>query len=231
VAGARSSWVYGLHAVRALLKRRPEGIVAAAVLRGSRAGALPELTRRLTSLGVPLQHVDRAALDRMTGDGTHQGIAVQTAGPAEIGIRELEALVLDRGRSVRLLVLDRVQDPRNLGACLRSADAAGVDAVVIPKDRSAKLTAAAVKAAAGAAETVRLARVGNLASTLHWLKAAGVWIVGADADTPRSLFDAQLGAPIALVVGGESRIGRVAEINDLQATLVRWRTGHIRILA
>lgn len=194
-----------MHAVRALLERRPEGIVAAALLRGSRAGVLPELERRLVSLGVPLQRVDRVALDRLTDGGTHQGIAVQAAGLAEIGVRDLEALVLERGRAVRLLVLDQIQDPRNLGACLRSAEAAGVDAVVIPKDRSAKLTAAAVKAAAGAAETVRLARVGNLASTLHWLKAAGVWIVGADADTPRSLFDAQLSAPIALVVGGEGR--------------------------
>jgi len=198
-------WVYGVHAVRALLDRRPEGIVAAAVLRGARSGSLPELERRLASLGVPLKRLERGEMDRLTGATAHQGIAVQTAGLAEVDVRALEALVLDRGRSVRLLVLDQIQDPRNLGACLRSADAAGVDAVVIPKDRSAKLTAAAVKAAAGAAETVRLARVGNLASTLHWLKEAGLWIVGADADTPRSVFDAQLDAPIALVVGGEGR--------------------------
>lgn len=205
MAGAKPRWIYGVHAVRALLERRPGGIAAAAVLRGARAGALPELERRIKASGIPLRRVDRADLDRLTGGGAHQGIAVQTTGLAEIGVRALEALVLDRGRALRLLVLDRIQDPRNLGACLRSADAAGVDAVVIPKDRSAKLTAAAVKAAAGAAEAVPLARVGNLASTLHWLKAAGVWIVGADAETPRRLFDAQLDTPIAIVVGGEGR--------------------------
>lgn len=202
---ASLNWIYGVHAVRALLDRRPEGIVEAAILRGARAGALPEIERRLVALDVPLKRTERADLDRLTGGGTHQGVAVRTAGLAEIGVNELEALVLERGRALRLLVLDQIQDPRNLGACLRSADAAGVDAVVLPKGRSAKLTATAVKTAAGAAEAVRLARVGNLASTLHWLKSAGVWIVGADADTPRSVFDAQLDAPIALVVGGEGR--------------------------
>jgi 23S rRNA (guanosine2251-2'-O)-methyltransferase len=200
-----ASWIYGLHAVSALLDRRPDGIVEAALLRGARAGSLPEIERRLVALGVPLERLERTQLDRLTGGGAHQGIAVRTSGLAEIGVSALEALVLERGRAVRLLVLDQVQDPRNLGACLRSADAAGVDAVVIPKDRSAKLTPVAVKAAAGAAEAVRLARVGNLASTLHWLKKAGVWIVGADADTPRTLHDAQLDAPIAIVVGGEGR--------------------------
>ena len=196
-------WVYGVHAVRALLERRPEGVVAAALLRGSRASTLPDIERKLASCAIPVERVDRVALDRLTSGGTHQGVAVRTRGLGEIGIRELESLALERGKALRLLVLDQVQDPRNLGACLRTADAAGVDAVVVPRSRSAKLTPAAVKAAAGAAETVRLARVSNLASTLHWLKEAGVWVVGADADTPRSLHDAQLDAPIAVVVGGE----------------------------
>jgi len=205
VGDARSRWIYGIHPVRSLLERRAGAIAAAAVLAGSRAGALPELVRALEDRGVPIERCDRAKLDRLVGATTHQGIAVQTTGLAEVNIRELEALVIDRGRSVRLLVLDQVQDPRNLGACLRCADAAGVDAVVVPKARAATLTPAAVKAAAGAAETVPLARVGNLASTLHWLKQAGVWVVGAAADTQRSLYDAQLDDPIALVVGGEGQ--------------------------
>ncbi len=199
----RGHWVYGVHAVRALLERRAENVVSAALLRGSRASTLPDIERELTKCNIPIEHMDRAALDRLTAGGTHQGVAVRIHGTGEIGVRELEALVLERGKALRLLVLDQVQDPRNLGACLRTADAAGADAVVVPRSRSAKLTPAAVKAAAGAAETVRLARVANLASTLHWLKQAGVWIVGADAETPRSLHDAQLDAPVAIVVGGE----------------------------
>jgi len=203
MAAARHRWTYGVHAVRALLERRAAGIEAAVLLRGSRAGALPALERRLDELGVAIERVDRAALDRLVGTKTHQGIAVRTRGPAEIDVRELENLVLHRGRATRLLVLDRVQDPRNLGACLRSADAAGVDAVVVPRAHAATLTPAALKAAAGAAESVQLARVGNLASTLHWLKEAGLWILGADATAQRSVYAARLEDPIAVVVGGE----------------------------
>lgn len=199
----KQRWVYGLHAVGSLLARRPHAIAAAAVLERSRAGSLPALVKSLEDMSIPIERCSRGSLDRLTGTKAHQGIAVQTTGVAEIDVRELESLVLDRGRATRLLVLDRVQDPRNLGACLRCADAAGVDAVVVPRANAAGLTPAAVKSAAGAAETVPLARVGNLASTLHWLKDAGVWVVGAAAEAQRSLYDARLEDPIALVVGGE----------------------------
>jgi 23S rRNA (guanosine2251-2'-O)-methyltransferase len=106
---------------------------------------------------------------------------------------------------LRLLVLDGVEDPRNLGACLRTADAAGVDAVVVPKDHSAKLTAAAAKTATGAAETVPLYRAPNLARALTWLKEAGVWVVGADSGAPQPLYEAKLSPPVAMVLGGEGR--------------------------
>ena len=116
----------------------------------------------------------------------HQGVVVEVAAAAEFSIGDFEALVVERGRALRLLVLDGVEDPRNLGACLRTADAAGIDAVVVPKDHSAKLTAAAVKTSTGAAETVPVYRAPNLARALAWLKEAGVWVVGADAAAHRS---------------------------------------------
>ncbi len=198
-------YVYGAHAVRALLEKRPSAILSAKSLRGSTAGTLPELSRILEGLGVPLQRVSRAELDQLAQGGTHQGIIVRTRGQEEVGIRELEELVIHRGKAFRGLVLDGVQDPRNLGACLRTADAAGVDAVIVPKNRAARLTPVALKAATGSAETVRLARVSNLATALHWLKEAGVWVVGAVAEAPRSVFDSRLEAPVVLVVGGEGR--------------------------
>jgi 23S rRNA (guanosine2251-2'-O)-methyltransferase len=102
-------------------------------------------------------------------------------------------------------VLDGVEDPRNLGACLRTADAAGIDAVVVPKDHSARLTAAAVKTSTGAAETVPVYRAPNLARALAWLKEAGVWVVGADAAASQSLYQCKLAPPVALVLGGEGR--------------------------
>jgi 23S rRNA (guanosine2251-2'-O)-methyltransferase len=135
----------------------------------------------------------------------HQGVVVEVAAAAEFGVAELEALVVERGRALRLLVLDGVEDPRNLGACLRTADAAGIDAVVVPKDHSARLTAAAVKTSTGAAETVPVYRAPNLARALAWLKEAGVWVVGADAAASQSLYQCKLAPPVALVLGGEGR--------------------------
>ncbi len=198
-------FVYGVHAVGALLEKRPGAILSAKLLRGSAAGNLPKLTKALDGLGVPLERVSRAELDRLSQGGVHQGIVAQTRGMEEVGIRELEELVIDRGKAFRGLVLDGVQDPRNLGACLRTADAAGADAVIVPKSRAARLTPVALKAATGAAETVRLARVSNLAAALHWLKEAGVWVVGAAAESPRSVYDSRLEAPVVMAVGSEGR--------------------------
>lgn len=203
--GGSSHHVYGVHAVRSLIEKRPEAILDAKVLRGSKAGAIPELIKALGSLRIPVEAVQRADLDRISSGGSHQGVIIRTRGAQEIGIREFEELIVSRGKALRCLMLDGIQDPRNLGACLRTADAAGVDAVVVPRRRAASLTPAALKAATGAAETVPLARVSNLAATLRWLKSAGVWIVGADADTPRTVYDARLETPIVLVVGGEGR--------------------------
>jgi 23S rRNA (guanosine2251-2'-O)-methyltransferase len=200
----RGRQVYGLHAVRALLERRPETIRSATVLRDA-GGKLADLARELTAQGVAVTHVPRAELDRRCSGAAHQGVLVDVAAAGEFGVGEFEDLVVQRGRALRLLVLDGVEDPRNLGACLRTADAAGVDAVVVPKAHSAPLSAVAVKAATGAAETVPVLRAPNLARTLQWLKDAGVWVVGADAEAPKSLYAMKLEPPMAMVLGGEGR--------------------------
>jgi 23S rRNA (guanosine2251-2'-O)-methyltransferase len=200
----RRQTLYGLHAVRAVLERRPETVLAAKILRDA-SGKLAELERAMVGRGIVLERVSRNELDRLTDGGVHQGVVVEVAAAAEFSIGDFEALVVERGRALRLLVLDGVEDPRNLGACLRTADAAGIDAVVVPKDHSAKLTPAAVKTSTGAAETVPVYRAANLARALAWLKEAGVWVVGADAGAPRSLYEAKLGPPVAMVLGGEGR--------------------------
>ena len=197
--------VYGVHAVRSLIEKRPETILEARFLKGSRTDTIPELTRQLKNLGVAVEPAQRSDLDRMSGGGIHQGIIVRIQGQKEIGIREFEELVINRGKFFRCLVLDEVQDPRNLGACLRTADAAGVDVVVIPRRRAAGLTAAALKVAAGAADSLPLVRVSNLAATLRWLKGVGVWIVGADSEMSQTVYDAKLALPITIVVGGEGQ--------------------------
>ena len=203
--GGEYQRVYGVHSVRTLVEMRPETIREAVVLSGSRSGCLPELRRALVALDIPVEEVDRENLDRMSGGGRHQGVLVRTAGIGEMGITEFEEMAIARGRSFHCLVLDGVQDPRNLGACLRNADAAGVDAVVVPRRRAASLTAAALKAASGAAVTVPVVRVNNLAGTIRWLRNAGVWIVGADGGASRTIYQAGFRLPLALVVGGEGR--------------------------
>ena len=200
-----SHWVYGVHSVRTLVESRPATIREGCVLKGSRSGAVSALQRALQDMGVPVEEMQRQQLDRMSGGGRHQGVLVRTVGIGEMGITEFEEMVIARGRFFHCLVLDGVQDPRNLGACLRNADAAGVDAVVVPKRRAASLTAAALKSASGAAATVPLVRVNNLAGTLRWLRNAGVWIVGADGGAARTIYHAGFRLPLALVVGGEGR--------------------------
>jgi 23S rRNA (guanosine2251-2'-O)-methyltransferase len=203
VADARRR-IYGLHAVRALLERRPDTLLSAKILSDA-SGPLEELAHELGRRRVPIERVRRADLDRLSDGGTHQGVLVEARGAAEMPLGDFEDLVAQRGRTVRLLVLDGVEDPRNLGACLRTADAAGVDAVVVPKDHSAPLTAVAIKAATGAAESVPVVRVPNLARMLNWLKQAGVWVVGADSEAKQSLYAARLAPPVAMVLGGEGR--------------------------
>lgn len=197
-------YVYGLHAVRALLDRRSQAIIAAKVLHDA-SGRLEELVDALAKGGVRIERMRRADLDRLCGGAAHQGVILEVAALAEFTLGDFESLVIARGRALRLLVLDGVEDPRNLGACLRTADAAGIDAVVVPKAHSAPLTGAAQKAATGAAQSVPVLRAPNLARTLRWLKQAGVWVVGADAATDRSLYSTSLVPPVAIVLGGEGR--------------------------
>jgi 23S rRNA (guanosine2251-2'-O)-methyltransferase len=193
-----------LHTVETVLHRRPQSIVRAMLL-DRPSGRLAEIAASLYSLGIDVEHRRRAELDRLAQGGTHQGVIIEVRGRQEFGVQDFEALVFERARAVRLLVLDQVEDPRNLGACLRTADAAGVDAVVVPKAHSAKLSAAALKAATGAAESVPVFTAPNLARTLAWLKQAGVWVVGTDLEAPQTLYTTKLEPPIALVLGAEGQ--------------------------
>jgi 23S rRNA (guanosine2251-2'-O)-methyltransferase len=197
--------VYGLHATEAVLRRRPADVRGAVVLAGEARGKLAELIARLESLRVPIARAGRDELDRRARGGVHQGIVLDVPPPRELGVSELEDLIAERGRDVRLLVLDQVEDPRNLGACLRTADAAGADAVVVPRAHSAKLGGTALKAATGAAETVPLVVVPNLARALRSIKDAGVWVVGADEQGTKTLFESEIRPPVALVLGAEGK--------------------------
>lgn len=193
----------GINAVESLISRSPERVLQLWI-----AGDNPRvraLARDARTAGIAVQEAKPAALDRLTSGETHQGVVAEFRPAEPMTEPDLDKLVEARGPELLLLALDRVQDPHNLGACLRSAAAAGVDAVLAPRDRSAPLTPAARRAAAGAAEIVPLVEVSNLARSIEHLKRLGVWIVGLAGDAEASIFGADLVGPRMLVLGSEER--------------------------
>jgi 23S rRNA (guanosine2251-2'-O)-methyltransferase len=197
-----SELVFGLHAVEAVLQR-PDGVVDLWLDSGRRDQRLQALATAAEAAGVRPRWVKRQELDKLTGGDRHQGAAAQVRQAEARSEAFLEQLLVDLDVPPFLLILDGVTDPHNLGACLRSADAAGVHAVVAPRDKACGLTPVARKVASGAAETVPFVQVTNLARTLRMLQNAGVFLVGAAGETETSLFQADLRGPLGLVMGAE----------------------------
>jgi 23S rRNA (guanosine2251-2'-O)-methyltransferase len=193
----------GIHAVEAALNYDAGNIVELYVESGAHNARLKELSDRARDLGIKPHARDRAALDRMTGGARHQGVVARYNAPAPHSDAELPKLVEEGGASALFLVLDGVTDPHNLGACLRSAEAAGVTAVIVPKDRAVGITPTVRRASAGAADRVPLVAATNLARALKALKDAGVWLVGLVGDVDASIYSIDLKGPIAIVLGSE----------------------------
>ena len=203
-----SEKVYGLHAVRALLSRHAERVITVTIADSRSEPRIAEIQALAQQAGKTLKRVPPANFKQLFGDAVHQGVYVEVQPLPMWHEEELVAAISKRleardGAAPFVLVLDGVQDPHNLGACLRTADACGALAVVIPKDRAVQMNATVRKVAAGAAETTPVAVVTNLARTLRLLKEAGLWIVGADAAAPKLAHESDLGGPIALVMGAE----------------------------
>lgn len=195
--------IYGIHAVAAALER--PGAVTEVLVADERSNArLERLLHQAKQGGVPVRRVAKRELDSLAMGGKHQGVAAY-ASQAQVQADDLDGLLDSLDHPAFLLVLDGVQDPHNLGACLRSADAAGVDAVVVPKDRAVGLTPVVRKVACGAAESVPFFQVTNLARTLRDLQERGIWLVGAAGETDTSLFEADLKGPLAIVMGAEEK--------------------------
>ena len=196
--------VYGLHAVTALLQHHPKRLKELKLLQGRDDSGVQEILRLAQQQRISVQYLERARLDELV-DGVHQGV-IALVSPSQIwGEAMLDELVDRKRDNLLLLVLDGVTDPHNLGACLRTADAAGVDAVIIPKDKSATLNATVRKVACGAAEVVPLVAVTNLARSLKKLQQQGVWIVGTAGEAQQSLYQQQLSGSLALIMGAEGK--------------------------
>jgi len=191
----------GFHAVVARLRHHAEGVQTIFVDTARRDRRMRELIERAETAHVAVQAVDERRLQAMAGHDGHQGVVavVDSALPHVT----LEDVVEGATEPLLLVILDGVTDPHNLGACLRSADAFGVHALIVPKDRAVGVNATVAKAASGAVDTVPVVSVTNLARTMRDLKERGVWLVGADADGSENLFAADLSGPIAWVLGAE----------------------------
>lgn len=195
--------VGGWHAVLALLKQAPERVLSIQIDRARKGPRRQQLFDAARSAGVKIEETTNDTLDRAAGHTHHQGVVARCRAAPERTEAELPAFLENLTEPPFVLVLDGIQDPHNLGACLRSADAAGVQAVILPRDNSAPLTPVVRKVASGAAETVPLFRVTNLARVLEMLKTAGVWLVGAAGEAENDLYDVDLRGPLAVVLGAE----------------------------
>jgi 23S rRNA (guanosine2251-2'-O)-methyltransferase len=203
MADSKRNFVYGLHAVNAALERAPERVLELWIADARNDARTRDLNERAGRVGVHVHSVSADALAKLVGDVVHQG-AVAAMRPLkawdEHDLTEgLNQLTVDP----LLLILDGITDPHNLGACLRTADAAGAHAVVIPKDRAASVDGVVRKVAAGAAEFIPVASVTNLARTLEALKERGVWVVGTDGEAEKTIYSTDLKRPLALVLGAE----------------------------
>ncbi|MEM8563244.1 MAG: 23S rRNA (guanosine(2251)-2'-O)-methyltransferase RlmB [Pseudomonadota bacterium] len=206
-----ADYVYGIHAVDGVLRQNPKSVQRLWAQQGRDDKRITALLELAQNQGVPVARETKRVLDDMVS-GRHQGVVAEVfAEPEQLedgqanlwSEKQLMDYVAASEAPLLLLVLDGVTDPHNLGACLRSADAAGVDAVIVPRDKSAALNAVSRKVACGAAEVVPFVRVTNLSRTLKGLKSAGVWLFGTAGESEQSIYDSDLTGSMALVMGAE----------------------------
>ena len=213
--------IYGWHAVNAIMERNPAAVERLLLSTGNDR-RIHELQDIAAARGITIESRPRSENDRLYPNATHQGVvAFLTSSGRMLSGKQLPAFLETLSAPALLLVLDGVQDPHNLGACLRTADAAGVQAVIVPRDRAAGLTPVVHKVACGATQSMPVFAVTNLARTLRMLKAAGIWLYGASDQAPQALYETDLSGPLALVLGSEgSGLRRLtAELCDFQLAI------------
>ncbi|UTW11817.1 23S rRNA (guanosine(2251)-2'-O)-methyltransferase RlmB [Marinobacterium rhizophilum] len=197
--------LFGQHAVRTALKRDSKRIKRLLVQQGRNDERIQQVIDLASPVHVRPERVSRQELDRLADGGVHQGVLVLCDPILSKDEAFLDQLLDGLETAPFLLVLDGVTDPHNLGACLRTADAAGVQAVIAPKDKSAPLNSTVSKVACGAAEVVPYVQVTNLARTLQMLQERGIWITGTAGEAQQLVYDASLTGPMALIMGAEGK--------------------------
>lgn len=193
--------VFGAHAVRAMLDKHPERVLTVWLAKGASPDRLEQIEALAAQMGVSIQQCQRSQLDGWVS-GNHQGIVADCRPARAMGDSELGDALPNLSKPL-ILILDGVTDPHNLGACLRSADAAGVSAVIAPRDKAVSLTPVVRKVACGAAETVPFYTVTNLARTMDALKEQGIWLAGAAGEADNTIYQTDLNGALGLVMGAE----------------------------
>ena len=196
--------IYGVHAVQALLQHHPKRVKQIWLSEGRSEPRLQALLSLAAENRVAVGQAERRELDAWV-EGVHQGVVAEVSPSQVWGEAMLEELLERSETAPLILVLDGVTDPHNLGACLRTADAAGATAVVIPKDKSATLTAVVRKVACGAAEVIPLVAVTNLARTLEKLQQRGLWVVGTAGEAEQEIYQQDLTGPLVMIMGAEGK--------------------------
>lgn len=196
-------FVYGIHAVMTLLQQTPKTVQTIYILEGRHDQRLQNLIRTAERQRILIQSMQRQELDALASGNQHQGIIAAVAESDSKLETDLNRILENLSQPAFLLILDGVQDPHNLGACLRSANAAGVHAVIAPKDRAVGITPVVRKVASGAAELTPFIQVTNLARTMRDLQEQGVWLYGLAEEGDVNLYDVDLTGPVALVLGAE----------------------------
>ena len=199
-----SQWVAGINAVASAIEHDAEHVREVLLEAGAKNPRIVEIEGNARRMGIDVRRVAQQALDGVAGGLRHQGVAARYAAAKTWDEHELPGLVEAAGGKALVLVLDGVQDPHNLGACLRSAAAAGVTAVVIPRDKAVQVNATVRKTSAGAADTIPVIRCTNLSRCLRDLQKQGVWIHGLAGDVDASLYSLDLTGNVAIVLGGEA---------------------------
>lgn len=194
--------IYGIHAVEAAIRNQPENILQVFVQQGRNDNRIKTIFNLARNSGISIQSISNERLKEKCPGARHQGVVadIRQGGTTTISLDD----ILQR-QSVLLLVLDEVQDPHNIGACLRTADAAGVDAVIVSKNRSPALTPVIRNVASGGAETVPYIMVSNLARALEQIRQSNVWVIGTSGDCEQTIYNASAGQRLALVMGSEGK--------------------------
>ena len=202
---SKSINIFGFHSIESLLKTNPESVITVFLLNNRKDKRVNELVNTLTNQNIAFSSVDKSDLDRIAKGEIHQGVISEVILPPLLNEESLFKSISENSLKPLILILDSIQDPRNLGACLRSANAAGVDYVVINKDGSAPINAVVHKTSAGAINSLKIFHVTNLSRTIKEMQKRGIWVIGLDGNSKSTIYGVDLTDAIAVVMGSEGK--------------------------